>query len=153
MAIRQGFEQDLERLVNLYKTFFTVHNQFQQPAAEVVAYLQEQLKTNPLLVSETKGVYDGALFLVRIGQSSDETHKIWKFRHFAYLSEDIGAKLLKAAEDDVQKLSDTVKIELTIAATEPGLDFYLNHSYVKEGRLKDHYRAGELCYILGKSFV
>ena len=152
MAIRVGTQENLEHLVALFKQFFPVHNQFQQPDRDIVDYLHEQLQDNELLVSETKGIYDGALFLVKIGESSDSTHKIRKFRHFAFTTESIGKELLQEAEKSVQAQSPTSKIELTIAETEPGKDFYLKHGYQQEATLPHHYRWGETCFILGKSF-
>jgi len=153
MIIRLVKEADYEKLVHLFRSFFKTHNIFQQPAAKILQYLREQAVENPLLVYEDKGALQGALFLVKIGENKEGTHKIWKFRHFAFLTETIAAQLLDDAEKHVQKSSRTGKIELTIAETEPGKAFYLKHGYVQEGALKDHYRPGETCYVLGKSFA
>jgi hypothetical protein len=30
-------------------------------------------------------------------------------------------------------------------------EFYLKNGYEQEGALKNHFRAGETCYVLGKS--
>ena len=105
MAIRAGTQQDLEHLVALFKAFFPVHNIFRQREEEVHGYLRQQLGESQLLVSETKGVYDGALFLVKTGQSSDGSHMIWKFRHFAFRTEGAGAELLQEAEKSLRAMS------------------------------------------------
>ena len=59
--------------------------------------------------------------------------------------------MLQEAESRVRKAAETVKIELTLAENEE-IEFYKNNGYVVEGELKDHYRVGEVCFILGKSF-
>ncbi len=153
MIIRLVKDSDYQKLAELYRTFFSTHNIFQQSADFVINYLIDQAKKSPLLVAEEHSNLVGAVVIYQFGQNTDGSHKLWKFRHFAFLSEDAGTKLLQAAEDHVKKLSKTLKIELTIAETEEGKAFYLKHGYIEEGVLKDHYRPRENCYILGKSFL
>ena len=150
MVIRTVQENDYGKLAGLYASFFKTHNIFQQEQAKVVAYLQEQ--KHELLVYEENGEIKGALFLVLLGQNVDGTHKLWKFRHFAFTSADIAGQLLAEAEKKVQESSKNAKIELTIAESEEGIEFYKANGYGQEGILKNHYRWGEICYILSKSF-
>jgi len=148
--IRPVQKKDYEKLVPLFKKFFPVHNQFQLPKEKIISYLKEQSKSNELIVYDDKGIR-GALFLVSFGQSADGSHKLWKFRHFAFENEDIGSKLLKEAEKIIKQKSKTVKIELTIAETEPGKEFYLANGYKQEAALTNHYRWNETCFVLAKS--
>mgnify|MGYP001618150650 CR=1 FL=1 len=152
MVIRNVKDEDFEKLVGLYKSFFTTHNRFQQADNEIVEYLKEQSQENDLIVYDEDGSLKGALYLVNSGQNTDGSHKLWKFRHFAFKSEDIASQLLVEAEKRVKESSDTSKIELTIAETEEGIDFYKSKGYKQEGALSNHYRWGEICYILSKSF-
>lgn len=150
--IRKVTGADYPQLVRLYQSFFLKHNRFQKPAEEVIVYLKEQAKDNLLLVYEEKGKIKGALIIVQTGSNAEGTHKVWKYRHFAFTSENIAVNLLKEVEAYVKKQSKTAKVELTIAESEPGIDFYRTKGYVQEAALTNHYRWGETCFILTKSF-
>ena len=152
MVIRTVQYQDFEKLVELYKSFFKTHNKFQQSDDQITNYLKEQSKENELIVYEDDGSIKGALFLVNVGQSADGTHKLWKFRHFAFEYEDIASQLLDEAVKRVKESSQTSKIELTISESEKGIDFYKSRGYGQEGALSNHYRWNETCFILSKSF-
>jgi len=152
MVIRMVEERDFEKLVELYKSFFKTHNKFQQSNEEVVLYLKEQSQENELIVFDDNGSLRGALFLVNFGQNADGSHKLWKFRHFAFENEDVASELLDEAEKRVKKSSATSKIELSIAETENGINFYKSKNYEQEGALSNHYRWSETCFILSKSF-
>ncbi len=152
MTTRIIKETDYQGLVKLYKSFFGTHNIFQQDESKVIIYLKEQARDNEFIVYEEKNVLKGALIIVKTGQNSDATHKIWKYRHFAFESEKIAALLLKEAEKYISKQSKTAKVELTIAENEKGIDFYKENGYKQEAALSNHYRWGETCYILSKSF-
>ena len=153
MTTRIIKETDYQGLVKLYKSFFGTHNIFQQDESKVIIYLKEQARDNEFIVYEEKNVLKGALIIVKTGQNSDATHKIWKYRHFAFESEKIAALLLKEAEKYISKQSKTAKVELTIAENEKGIDFYKENGYKQEAALSNHYRWGETCYILSKSFI
>jgi len=148
--IRPIKDSDYANLVPLFKKFFPVHNQFQLPKEKIIFYLKEQSKTNELIVYDDNGLM-GALYLVKFGESSDGSHKLWKFRHFAFENEKIGSSLLKEAEKIIKQKSKTVKIELTIAETEPGKEFYLANNYKQEAKLTNHYRWNETTFVLAKS--
>src|SRR3989344_4981141 len=151
MVIRNALEKDFVKVAELYRSFFSTHNIFQKSKQEVVKYLGEQAQENDLLIYDENGTLKGALFLVNFGQNADGSHKLWKFRHFAFESEDVASQLLGEAEKRVKKASKTSKIELTIAETEGEIHFYKSKGYTQEGALSNHYRWGETCYILSRS--
>jgi len=151
MPIRDIQEQDYQKLVDLYKEFFPTHNIFQQDKDIVIAYIRkESLDRETFLVYEEDGEVKGALILVLLEKSDDHTR--WKFRHFAFTSEEVAEKLLQEAERRVKESSKTTKVELTIAESEKGMEFYKKNEYEQEAELKNHYRWGETCFVLGKSF-
>ena len=153
MVIRTIQEEDYEQLVDLYKSFFPTHNIFSQGKDIVIAYLRkEALEREDLLVFEKEEIIKGALIIVLLGKSSDNSHCRWKFRHFAFKDEEAAKELLEAAERRIKDSSKTAKIELTIAENEQGIDFYKNNGYEQEAELKNHYRCGEKCLVFGKSF-
>lgn len=153
MVVRKGKDNDVKKLVKIYQNFFPTHNIFSGSDKKIILYLKQQVKEHTLLVFEDYArVIKGALFLVNFGKSADATHMLWKFRHFSFETERIALQLLLDAEKRVQKASKTGKIELTIAENEQGLDFYKSQKYTVEGRLSHHYRYGETCFILAKSF-
>ena len=152
MAIRKAKEADYKKLVKLYSSFFKVHNIFQQDDEKVLLYLKKEAQKNELTVYEEGIEIKAALFLVMLGKNADGTHKLWKFRHFAYESDKIASQLLAHAEQKVKEKSKTAKIELNIAETEKGIDFLKSKGYSQEGELKNHYRWGESCFVLSKSF-
>lgn len=152
MAIRHAQPGDYETIAGLYKDFFTVHNIFQGERGRIVAYLDETHNRHPLLVCDEEDSITGALFLVRKGTKDQSSHLRWKFRHFAFVDEAAAQSLLEAAEEEVKEASATAKIEITIAENEPALDFYKANGYEQEGALTNHFRWGETCYILSKSF-
>ena len=153
MAVRQGTEQDLDQLVGLYKSFFVVHNRFRQSSEEIKAYLKEQMAQNQLFVSEFEGQIKAAMLLVNFGSSVDGTHKLWKYRHFAWEHEENFRELLEYAENVIRQSSKTAKVELTLAENEPGIHMYSAHSYEQEAALRNHYRPGETCFIMSKDFA
>ena len=146
MTIRTVQESDYPALVKLYKSFFTKHNIFQKSDEEIIDYLKQQ--KHELIVYDDNRI-KGTLFLVNFDGNG---HKLWKFRHFAFESEEIASKLWDDAEKKVKKSSETAKIELTIAENEKSLNFFRANGYEEEGKLKNHYRFGETCFILSKSF-
>jgi len=149
MGIRVATEEDFGQIAALYANFFKTHDIFQKLKEVIVNYIREEAQKNELLVCEEDGLIKGALFLVGLGKGSG--HRRWKFRHFAFETEKIAELLLDEAERRVKETTGTAKIELTIAETEEGIDFYKQHGYQQEGILKNHYRWGESCFVLGKS--
>ena len=140
-------EEDMPEIISFLKDFFPVHNQFQKSDEEIADYLRELSAKEELIISD-----QGVMFLVKTGESSDKSHKIWKYRHFAFKSEGAASALLKEAEDRVKESSKTGKVELTLAEDEKSISFFKEQGYEEEGKLSNHYRWGETCLILSKSF-
>ena len=145
MPIRNGSETDIESLIPLLQAFFPTHNKLHNE--NVKEYLKEQLK-NPLLIYDDNGI-KGALFLVKLDDNSSHTR--WRLRHFAYENEAAATQLLKAAEEYIKEQSTTAKIEVNIAQSEKGIQFYKANGFEVEGQLKNHYRWNETTTIVGKS--
>jgi len=151
MTIIEAQEKDYGKLVELFRKFFTTHNIFQQSDKKIIIYLKKQSEKNKLAIYEENNEIKAACFLVNFGQNKESTHKLWKFRHFAFTSEEAASKLLEEAENKIKESSETSKVELTIAENEKGIDFYKSKGYEQEAELKNHYRFGETCFILSKS--
>tara|TARA_Y100000310_G_C20704331_1_gene833686 strand:- start:14057 stop:14527 length:471 start_codon:yes stop_codon:yes gene_type:complete len=150
--IRPIQDSDYQQLADLYKAFFQTHNIFSQDQAIIENYLRkESLEREDFLIFEEGGDIKGAIIIVLLGKSSDNTHSRWKFRHFAFETEAIALDLLEYAEEIIKQTSQTCKIELTIAENEEGIEFYKNNGYEQEAMLRNHYRWDETCFILGKS--
>ncbi|MBT4577184.1 hypothetical protein HOM13_00490 [Candidatus Woesearchaeota archaeon] len=152
MAIRGIQNEDFEKLVRLYKSFFNTHNIFQKSEKEIIDYLKEQSEENALIVYDETNSIVGALFLVNFGQNENGSHKLWKFRHFAFQTKEVAQDLLEEAEKIVKNSSETSKIELTLAESEKEIEFYKSNKYILEGTLSNHYRPAEACFILSKCF-
>lgn len=151
VEIRKATEKDIKKVAKLCKEFFKTHNIFQQIDKKVAEHLKKESKKNILLVLEEKKDIKAAMLLVQTGQNSDDTHKIYKFRHFAFTSESYAKELLEYVYEKIKKSSTTAKIELTLAEGEKGIEFYKKQGYEKEADLKNHYRWGETCYVYSKS--
>lgn len=151
MNIRTVIDSDYEGLFNLLSSFFNTHSIFSKDKEFVINYLKEESKKNPLVVCEDDGI-KGCLFLVNLVFDKEHSHKVWKFRHFAFDSDDVFDKMVTHVEKLVKLQSQTIKIENTIAETEKGIDLYLKNGYEKEGELKNHYRWGESCFVISKSY-
>ncbi len=140
-------ENVITKLVSLYKSFYPKHTLFSQEKGDVIIYLKKMHKKHPLLVFDGEEI-QGALFLEKKNQDGD--HSLWRLKHFAYLSEDAAVSLLKDAKMFLQDQSKTVKIEMSIAESEPFVPLLENNGFTKEGVLQDHYRFGETTYLYGK---
>jgi ribosomal protein S18 acetylase RimI-like enzyme len=152
--IREIQEQDYSQLSELYNAFFQTHNIFQKDTAIVENYLRkEALERESFLVYEENNSIKGALILVLLGKSADNTHIRWKFRHFAFETEPVALALLQHVENYIKQKSPTAKVELTITENEEGIEFYKKQGYEQEAMLKNHYRWDETCFILGKSII
>ena len=151
MVIRQVESQDFEEMAELYSKFFPEHDKFSQDVDKVLSYLQNQTNDHACFVSKEKHKLLAVTFVVRLGENKNGTHKRWRFRHFAFRDENAAIELLGAVEAYIKEQSRTVKIELNIAQTEKWIDFYLANGYSKEGELMNHFRWGEVCFVLGKS--
>jgi hypothetical protein len=148
MAVRQAKESDYPKIAELYKGFYHVHNVFEDTIPHITKYIKSLATKGELLIYGEKEIL-AAGFLIEKTRTS--THKLWKLRHFAFKTRIAGKNVLKAAEEIARKSSTTSKVEISIACSECGLDFYKQNGYSEEGRLVNHYRFGETTTILGKS--
>ena len=122
--IRPVEEKDFVKLVRLYKEFFPVHDVFSLSEDVVESYLRkEMLEREAFFVDDS---LRGAVVLVKLSSGS---HTRWKFRHFAFQDDSVGEELLKKCEDFVRAFSPTAKVELTIASSEQGKEFFLSNGY------------------------
>lgn len=151
MTIRAATQEDIPKLIDLYKEFFPTHNIFQRSTEDITNYLSEGIEIDELLVYDD-GEITAAMFIVLTDRSEDQKHTRWKFRHVAYTKEKTAKELITEVEERIKQTSNTAKIELTIAESEKALDFFKKIGYQEEGALKNHYRWGETCFILSKSF-
>lgn len=140
-----------KKLIKLYKGFFEKHNLFFEDESKIISYLRAQNEDNELIVSQNGDEIDGALFIELTSETPDGSHSLWKLRHFAFASDVIGKYLLSEAEKKIKKASKSAKIEVHVAESEKHVKFYTSNDFVKEGELKNHYRAGEIMFIFGKN--
>jgi hypothetical protein len=148
MVVRTAKEDDYQKVAELFKSFYHVHNIFEDTIPHVTKYIKSMAAKGELLIFEEKDIL-AAAFLIE--KTKNGTHRLWKLRHFAFKTRLAGKKILKAAEDIAKQSSTTSKIEISIACSECGMDFYKQNGYSEEGKLVNHYRFGETTTVLGKS--
>ncbi len=148
MPVRKLKDSDFKGLASLYKRYYRMHNVFGKPEKKVIEYLKGQ--PDECLVADDGGIR-GALFVVNKTSSRDGKHRFWKLKHIAFDSEDVGRDLLAAAEKKIRLKSETAKIEISVAESEPQIDFFEENGYQKEAEMKNHYRWDETCFIFSKS--
>jgi len=132
MEIRIAEEKEYVLIAALFRKFFTVHNVFQREVREIIEYITNEANKHELLIYIEEDQILAATFLVNFGRNLDGSHKLWKFRHFSYLSEEAGLMLLNEAENMIQNESNTSKVELTIAENEMTLGFFKKEGYNEE---------------------
>jgi hypothetical protein len=152
MGLREASTKDIPLLISLYKSFFDLKDLFLQDDEKISNYLELQIMRHKVLVFEESGLLKGAVILVNVSQNATKTHKVWKYRHFAFDSLGIAKQILEHAESHIKNQSDTAKVELIIPEHEEGLEFYKNNNYEHEAALKNHYQWDETSFVLGKSF-
>lgn len=157
MHIAKANPKQLPQLIGLFKLSYPRHNIFTLSKEEISHYLSLQAQKHlflTLIEEDEKGVEHllAASLVVKTGESQDKNHTRWKFRHFAFVAPEHGATLLKECEKHVFLSSISSKIELTISESEAHLNFYKKQGYHQEAALSNHYRWGETCFILSKSF-
>lgn len=159
MNIATATPKQLPQVIKLYKTFFPRHNIFCKENQTIEEYLTNLAQKHFLITvteehpetNETE-VF-AAAFIVNKDRSSDGKHMRWTFKHFAFLHKDAAIELLKQCEAYVSKQSNSSKIELHIAESESCLNFFKEQRYTQQAELRNHYRWGETCFILGKSII
>ena len=145
--MRKLEKNELGILVDLFRETFKVHNVFQLSYNKVLSYLQKT--RGDFIVAEENGEIIAALAIVT--EVKTRQHKRVRFKHIAVKEEfqgkGVGSDLIKKAEQIVGK----GKIEIHVAEGEKEpIEFYKKNGYEIEGVLKDHYRMGEMCTIMGK---
>ncbi|MBW2981820.1 GNAT family N-acetyltransferase [Candidatus Woesearchaeota archaeon] len=143
MEIRKATQEDFEELISLLKEAFPVHVVFTRSDKEILEYL-ENFEGEGLLAVEDDKIIGG------LGISRKQYgHIVAFFKHI--FAKDNDKEVIKALVKEAEKIADAAKIELHIAEGEK-IDhtFYEELGYEVEGKLKSHYRQGEICYILGK---
>ena len=146
MQIRKLQEGDFKKLIKIYRKFFPVHAVFTKGDNEIMQHLEKMKEKGEFLIAEDEGKVKGALV---IKKRTIDGHTTAKLKRIAAKSpvRKIMAELIKSAENEVGK----GKIEIKIAASEKVKpSFFKKLGYKVEGKLRSHYRLGEICYILGK---
>jgi hypothetical protein len=146
MNIRKLEQGDLMKLIPIYKKFFPVHAVFTKSDEEIMQHLEKMKEKGEFLVVDDNGKVVGGLLLVK---RNIDGHVLADLERIAAKSpvRKLIAELIKEAEKEVGK----GKIEIKIAESEKvGPSFFKKLGYKVEGKLRSHYRPGELCYILGK---
>ena len=156
MHISKAHPSQIPKIIKLFQSFYLRHNIFQQKPEIISKYLIKQAQLYPLLIVEEIVTKDtkkiaAVTFIVKTGESEDQTHFRWKLQHFAFTNINAAQALIEESESYIKKQSITSKIELTIAESESNLHFYESQKYDKEATLRNHYRWGETCFVLGKS--
>lgn len=164
-AIRGPKASELQQLIPIYRNAFPKHNVFQLPEKEVHKYLLDSHKKNKVhglgyLAAIVSGEVAGALLLKRTEYDTKGKHWTVKINHLAvhpnYRGKGIGSALVKSAEKKLMELikkgkAKTIKVEVKVSENEAKtVDFFRKHGFRLEGRLKSHFRAGELVHVLGK---
>jgi ribosomal protein S18 acetylase RimI-like enzyme len=152
MGLREASTNDIPLLISLYRSFFDLKDLFLQDDEKISNYLELQIMRNIMYVFEESGLLKGAVILVNVSNNATRTHKVWKYRHFAFDSLDIAKELLEHSESHIKNQSETSKVELIIPEHEEGLEFYRKSGYEHEAALKNHYQWDETSFVLGKSF-
>ncbi len=146
MQIRKYQEEDFKKLVPMYKEFFPVHAVFTKSDEEIMKHLEIMKQKGEFLIAEDNGKIKGALVIVK---SNIDGHVRAKLKRIAAKSpvRKVFTALIQEAEKEVEK----GKIEIKVAESEKVKpSFFKKLGYKVEGKLNSHYRAGEVCYILGK---
>ncbi len=151
MGIRNLHETDFVELVALFKSFYPKHNIFQGFSDEVIEYLRTLARVHKFLVFEEEDFVKGVVIMQKRSETREGRHKLWRLKHIAFETEEIGAALVKEAEKRIEADSQTVKLEIFVAESETVLGFLKGLGYKQEAALENHYRWHETCFVLSKS--
>ena len=156
--------KQLEALVPVYKEAFREHNVFTMPKKDIVDYLRELHRSSwqkhgGFMIAIINDKVVGGLF-VSLDDKSRKGHSRWRIQHLAVRKDarglGIGDDLIGAAEEKIRKdiknkNITSAKVQVKVSAKEKkAMPFYKKHGYKLEGKLANHYRLREYCYILGK---
>jgi len=148
VQIRIAKREDIRHLVPIYKASYTEHNIFMKSEEEVRNFL-ENLQGTFIIAEQDNKIVAGLCIRRSITAAN---HVLAKFVHFAvdkeYRRMGIGTSIFRAAEKAIGK----GKIELFVSEkSQEFMEFYKSLGYEIEGKLKNHFRPSEFCYILGKT--
>ena len=146
MNIRKLQEGDFKKLIPIYRKFFPVHAVFTKSDEEIMQHLEKMKQRGEFLIAEDNGKIKGALIIVKRTIDAHTTAELKRIAAKTPIRK-VMAELIKEAENEVGK----GKIEIMIAETEKVKpSFFKKLGYKVEGKLRSHYRLGEICYSLGK---
>ena len=168
IVVKDAEEYELVVLIDVYKKAFNKHNIFQKPYEEVLEYLKTVHRKNRelgggFIVARLEEKTIGGLLVKKNDQDIDGKHSTWKYNHMVvahdYKKMNIGTALMNAADQKIKqliqgKIIKTAKVEVSVSENEKdSLAFFKKFGFEEEGKLKSHYRFGELVYILGKEIT
>tara|TARA_Y100000310_G_scaffold48321_1_gene44781 strand:- start:1709 stop:2233 length:525 start_codon:yes stop_codon:yes gene_type:complete len=161
--------KQLKDLVPIYKKAFKKHNIFKQSDKEIFAYLKEthqkylpfgggyivSMIDDPLMKIKDKVI--GAILVAFKGIDAKKHMRI-ELKHLAvepkYQSIGAATDLINISLDKLyfairNENASSAKIEVRVSDNEKSLKLFKKLGFKEEGKLKDHYRLGESCHILG----
>ena len=150
IEIRQGKKDELSGLIPIYKEEFSRHGIFSKDAEAIMDYLENVDGRFMIAIDAVEHKVLGGL-LVTI-KEPDKGHTLARFKHIAVAEAHRGQGLAEGLFKEAEKMLDNAKIEIHVSENEKdALPFYERMGFEKEADLKDHYRMGERCYIMGKT--
>ena len=150
IEIRKARKDELSGLILVYKQAFSKHGIFSKEPEEIIDYLENAMGEFIIAIDDSKQEVVAGILAVKT--EPDKDHVIARLKHFAvaqaYQGQGIGKGMIKEAERVIGK----AKVEIHVSENEKdAIVFYEKQGYVIEGKLLNHYRDDETCYILGKS--
>jgi|TARA_B100001964_G_scaffold214760_1_gene252590 ribosomal protein S18 acetylase RimI-like enzyme len=169
MTIDEATMKQLKELLPVYKKIFKTHNVFEKSDKQVLQYMQKLHKVqhaygggfavamidDPILNIKNKVV--GGICVV-FKDLSPKKHMRVALKHLAvdpkYVPLDVERDLIKMCLDKMyfaikNDRCKSVKVEAHLAESEKTRKLFKKLGFKEEGKLKDHYRVGETCLILG----
>ncbi len=151
-------EKDVPQFVKLCQKAFPTHNVFYRTAQEVADYLRSKDEQNKefggVFFAYEGGKLVGGALLRKEDFDPKGKHVRLKYNHLVAVNDKVKKKILEEFNQKVSKMIkegkiNTAKLELGLAENETDIQFYLDNGFVKEGKLKSHYRFNETVYVLG----
>lgn len=150
IEIRKARKDELSGLIPVYNQAFSKHGIFSKEPEKIMDYLENAKGEFIIAIDDTKHEVMGGVLVVKT--EPDKGHVLARLKHFAvaqnYRGQGIGKGIIKDAEKEIGK----AKVEIHVSENETdAIAFYEKQGYVIEGKLSNHYRDDETCYILGKN--
>ena len=150
IEIRKARKEELSGLIPVYKEVFRKHGIFTKKPEDMLDYLENAEGEFIIAIDDAKNQVVGGVLAVKT--EPDKGHVLARFKHIGigkdYQGQGVGKGLIKEAEKEIGK----GKVEIHVSENEKdAIAFYEKQGYIIEGRLSNHYRDNETCYILGKS--